>query len=273
MNHTLNRRRLGRSVAVGASFLVAVLLSACAEQPASPPAAPASLQPQPAESPADATAEPAQTASADEPTEATPSETTPSEETPPEPAATETAEVTSCDGVNTVAVSEEVTGQARADALMAQWLRDHPESDWVAEEKAKHDLQPPADNSDLLEGGQAEGHAYGNYTEIDLLTWRRETEKAVAEGSRIFHSADELGSTIAVSCDMCHPDASNTHPETYPKFQVQLGRVALLRDMIDWCVENPVRGEHMDLDGPRMRALEAYILAQRKGVEMNYGKH
>ncbi|MBC8875675.1 MAG: hypothetical protein H8E44_40125 [Planctomycetes bacterium] len=78
---------------------------------------------------------------------------------------------------------------------------------------------------------------------------------------------------MGVSCDMCHPHAANTHPETYPKFQVQLGRVALLRDMIDWCVENPVRGKHMDPDGPTMRALEAYIMAQRQGVPMNYGKH
>jgi len=95
----------------------------------------------------------------------------------------------------------------------------------------------------------------------------------VADGSRIFHDAGALGSTVAVSCDMCHPHASNTHPETYPKFQVQLGRVALLRDMIEWCVENPVRGDHLDPDGPTMRALEAYILSQRKGVPMDYGKH
>ena len=72
--------------------------------------------------------------------------------------------------------------------------------------------------------------------------WRRETVKAVTEGSRVFHSGDELGSQIAVSCDMCHPNAANTHPETYPKFQEQLGRVALLRDMINWCIEHPVRG-------------------------------
>jgi thiosulfate dehydrogenase len=61
----------------------------------------------------------------------------------------------------------------------------------------------------------------------------------VAEGKRIFHDAKALGGTIAVSCDMCHPDASNTHPETYPKFQVQFGRVALLRGMINCCIENP----------------------------------
>ena len=131
---------------------------------------------------------------------------------------------------------------------MDQWKRNHPEANWVAEEKERHALKPPADNSDLLKGGQGKGHTYGNFTERDLLTWARETEKFVAEGSRIFHSADELGSTVAVSCDMCHPHAANTHPETYPKFQVQLGRVALLRDMINWCVENPVRGEQA---GPR----------------------
>ena len=164
-------------------------------------------------------------------------------------------------------------GQPLADSLMDQWKRNHPGDAWVAEEKERHTLKPPADNSDLLKGGQAKGDTYGNFTERDLVTWARETEKFAAEGSRIFHSADELGSTVAVSCDMCHPHAANTHPETYPKFQVQLGRVVLLRDMINWCIENPVRGAKLAPDSPKMRALEAYIMAQRKGVPMNYGKH
>jgi thiosulfate dehydrogenase len=76
-----------------------------------------------------------------------------------------------------------------------------------------------------------------------------------------------------VSCDMCHPHAANTHPETYPKFQSQLGRVALLRDMINWCIEHPLRGKALAADDPRMRAVEAYILAQRKGKTLEYGKH
>ncbi len=85
-------------------------------------------------------------------------------------------------------------------------------------------------------------------------------------------SADELGSSIAVTWDRCHPDGSNTHPETYPKFQQQLGPVALLRDMINWCIEHPVRGEKLAPDDPKMRALEAYIYAQRKGEPLHYGK-
>ncbi len=181
--------------------------------------------------------------------------------------------VGSCDGENTVAVPKGLTGEALAAALMDQWTRDHPEANWVAEQKEKHALPAPADNSHLLKGDQGKGHSYGNYSELDILTWARETEKAVAEGSRIFHSAAELGSTSSVSCDMCHPHASNTHPETYPKFQVQLGRVVLLRDMINWCMENPVRADKLEADSPTMRALEAYIMAQRKGVPMEFGKH
>jgi hypothetical protein len=185
----------------------------------------------------------------------------------------ETVQVGACDGGKAVEVSKDLKGQPLADSLMDQWKRNHPEAKWVAEEKERHTLQPSADNSDLLKGGQAKGDAYGSFTERDLLIWARETEKFAAEGSRIFHSADELGSSVAVSCDMCHPHAANTHPETYPKFQTQLGRVVLLRDMINWCVENPVRGAKLDPDGPAMRALEAYIMAQRKGAAMNYGKH
>ena len=103
--------------------------------------------------------------------------------------------------------------------------------------------------------------------------WAEETARFIAEGNAIFHDAKKLGGTVSMSCDMCHPNASNTHPESYPKFQVQLGRVALLRDMINWCVENPVKGKPMADDDPRMRALEAYIISQRKGTALDYGKH
>jgi len=173
------------------------------------------------------------------------------------------------------AKADEGEGQKVADSHMDQWKRKNPQEvdDWVAAEKERHAIQPPADNSDLLKGGQGEGHTYGQYTERDLLMWARETEKMAVEGSRIFHDATALGSTVAVSCDMCHPDGANTHPETYPKFQPQMGRVALLRDMINWCIQHPVRGERFEPDDPRMRALEAYIYAQRKGTALNYGKH
>ncbi|MGQ9590752.1 MAG: c-type cytochrome [Planctomycetota bacterium] len=181
--------------------------------------------------------------------------------------------VTTCDGGGRAIVPEGARGQPLADALLDQWRRDHPDRDWIEEEKERHELKPPADNSHLLRGDQGTSHTYGQVTERDLVVWARETERFAVEGSRIFHSADLLGSTVGVSCDMCHPHSANTHPETYPKFQVQLGRAVLLRDMINWCIEHPVRGPRLEADDPRMRALEAYILAQRSGATMQYGKH
>jgi thiosulfate dehydrogenase len=176
------------------------------------------------------------------------------------------------ENTNPKAAEKKMQGQEMADALMDQWKRQHPNRDWVVEEKSRHTIVPPADNSDLLKGKQSKGNVYGNITELDLITWNRELEKMVVQGSLVFHDAERLGSTISVSCDMCHPDAANTHPETYPKFQVQMGRVVLLRDMINWCIEQAVRGEVLSTDDPNMRALEAYIIAQRKGVRMNYGR-
>jgi len=185
-----------------------------------------------------------------------------------------------CDGKTTVDIpagmeKTRANGQAVADALMAQWRQKNPGGDWEAEVKRAHPrIPPPADNAEVAAtAGQRDGQIYGRYTERDILVWRRELERTVLEGARVFHDAAALGSTIAVSCDMCHPDAANTHPETYPKFQVQLGRVVLLRDMINWCIEHPLRGTAMAADDPRMRALEAYIYAQRKDTPLAYGKH
>jgi thiosulfate dehydrogenase len=159
----------------------------------------------------------------------------------PSQEASEGIEVRLCDNETTTMMPRETArtkenGMKIAQALMSQWKHKHPERDWVEKEHEKHEIVPPVDNRDLV--GKSQGHTYARITERDVAMWNRELVKFVAEGSRVFHSADELGSQIAVSCDMCHPDASNTHAETYPK----------------------------------MRALEAYIVAQRKGTELQYGK-
>ena len=153
-----------------------------------------------------------------------------------------------------------------------QW-RNSQDTGWMDAERSSHVIKPHFDNHDVLHDGQKAGHTYGNYTEADLLLWKQETERLVLEGSRIFHSDKLLGSTNGVSCDMCHPDGEGTHPQTYPKYQVQLGRAALLQDMMNWCLENPCRGEPMSGDDPRLRAMEAYIWAQASGKTLEYGKH
>lgn len=185
--------------------------------------------------------------------------------------APENVEVLLCDGKTKISVAQGTPGTAIAGSLMAEWMRKNPNANWEAEERERHTLQPAADNAGLI--GQIDGHTYGKITAQDVALWKTETERVATAGSAVFHDAEQLGSTIGVSCDMCHPHAANTHPETYPKFQAQLGRVALLRDMINWCVEHPVRGKALASDDPRMRSMEAYILAQRKGKTLEYGKH
>jgi hypothetical protein len=111
------------------------------------------------------------------------------------------------------------------------------------------------------------------WTERDRLTWEREQKRVVEEGDKLFHDWKALGGTIGISCDMCHPNASNTHAETYPKFQTQIKKVVSIREMINWCIENPMKGKPLALDDPRLIAVEAYMAAQRKGVPLSPGKH
>jgi thiosulfate dehydrogenase len=113
--------------------------------------------------------------------------------------------------------------------------------------------------------------SFSEPTPRELQIWKAELDKLVAEGDRLFHS-DEIG-TNGMACAMCHPHASNTHPETYPKFQAQLKKVALLRDMVNWCILNPLEGQELPENDPRMKALEAYILSQRMEKPIAVGKH
>jgi thiosulfate dehydrogenase len=184
-----------------------------------------------------------------------------------------TVSVLLCDGKTNVTVPEGTPGTTIAGSLMQQWLQKNPNANWEADEREKHTLQPSADNSALIGQPNQQNQTYGTVTAQDVALWKSETERVALAGSAVFHNADELGSTVGVSCDMCHPHAANTHPETYPKYQAQLGRVALLRDMINWCIEHPVRGKPLASDDPKMRAMEAYIYAHRKGKVLEYGKH
>ncbi len=109
------------------------------------------------------------------------------------------------------------------------------------------------------------------FDNADLERWQMEYMAVVEEGEKLFHGG--LGNPNTVSCDQCHPNAANTHPETYPKFQQQLGRVVALWEMINWCLQNPLETEMLAADDPKLIALQAYITEERKGVELEPGKH
>ena len=122
----------------------------------------------------------------------------------------------------------------------------------------------------ILASGMVKGLRADEFTEKDLKKWQADFMDVVNNGEKLFHSA--LGSN-SVSCDMCHPHASNTHPETYPKFQKQIGKVITLFEMVNWCIRNPLEGEPLAADDPKMVALQAYIKYERRGVPLDPGKH
>ncbi len=114
------------------------------------------------------------------------------------------------------------------------------------------------------------GHA-DEFTPEQLASWRQQFMSVVNEGRELWVS-ESLGKN-RLACAQCHPNAANTHPETYPKFQKQLGKVAPLWEMINWCIRNPLEGEDLRADDPRMTALQAYINFERRGVVLEPGKH
>jgi len=190
--------------------------------------------------------------------------------------------VTLCDGETVMSVPGlkpgEVLPPERAKDVAAQmlqaWRRTQGEARWASWAR-----NVPLETAARSGGAEAQAPAAQapaqptKFTARDLQLWQREEKKWIDEGYKAYHNAKALGGTIGISCDMCHPDGSNTHPETYPKFQSQTKKVALLRDMINWCIENPLKGKPLAENDPVLRSVEAYILSTRKGTPLEPGKH
>ena len=156
---------------------------------------------------------------------------------------------------------------------MAQWKAKNPERRLGGRGARRTHTIAARGRQQRRSSATRQGATYGEITQqrrADLEDG--DASAAWSTGSTVFHSGDELGSTIAVSCDMCHPDAANTHPETYPKFQVQLGRVALLRDMINWCIEHPVRGSRSPPTTRACARSRPTSTPSAKGTPLDYGK-
>ena len=99
----------------------------------------------------------------------------------------------------------------------------------------------------------------------------------ITDGAMQIHLAEkDLGvklSRTGMACAMCHPFASDTHPQEFPKFQEQINGFATLRDMINWCIEKPNEGKKIDPESEAMKALEAYIYWSNRGSKLDPGRH
>ena len=100
---------------------------------------------------------------------------------------------------------------------------------------------------------------------------------AVAYGDQLWHTGEggngkhkEL-STNGLGCANCHPDAAATQPESWPKYQTNLGKVGTMREMFNWCMQVVQQGKGYPLDSREMIAMEAYATYMNRGAALNPG--
>ncbi len=106
----------------------------------------------------------------------------------------------------------------------------------------------------------------------DTSKYSSEFEASIQRGEPLFHGGVKVNGS-GVACVQCHPEASNIHAETYPKFQKQLGKVSSLWEMTNWCIENPMEGTAIAADSQDMTDLVAYMTYIRSGLKLAPGKY
>ena len=101
--------------------------------------------------------------------------------------------------------------------------------------------------------------------------------EAVAYGDKLWHTGEGSAgkhkklSTNGLGCANCHPDGAATQPESWPKYQTNLGKVGTLREMINWCIQVVQNGQGYALDSKEMIAMEAYATYMNRGAKLNPG--
>ena len=99
--------------------------------------------------------------------------------------------------------------------------------------------------------------------------------EAVAYGDQLWHTGESGGpsklSTNGLGCANCHPDASATQPQSWPKYQTNLGKVGTMREMFNWCMQVVQQGKGLALDSKEMIAMEAYATYMNRGAKLNPG--
>ncbi len=98
---------------------------------------------------------------------------------------------------------------------------------------------------------------------------KEETDKVIQRGQMLWKDR-QLG-TNGQNCNMCHPGGSATHPETFPKYKQQFGRVATVQEFINWCIVAALRGDSHEIGSDVLTALEAYQAHASRGQIMEIG--
>jgi thiosulfate dehydrogenase len=109
------------------------------------------------------------------------------------------------------------------------------------------------------------------YDKAELADMQKQLLEAVNQGYELWHGSKDSMSTNGLACGNCHPDAAATNPQTFPKFQADLGKVAPMRDMINWCITVVQGGQALDAESPEMVAMEAYAFNMHRGQKIDPG--
>ena len=109
------------------------------------------------------------------------------------------------------------------------------------------------------------------YTKEELADQEKALLTAVDHGRDLWHGSNPSMSGNGLACGNCHPDAAASNPQTFPKFQADLGRVIPLRDMINWCITTPQAGKPLDVNSDDMIAMEAYAFYLYRGKQISPG--
>ena len=109
------------------------------------------------------------------------------------------------------------------------------------------------------------------FTKAELADQNAARLAAVDHGRDLWHGSLGSMQSNGLACGNCHPDAAASNPQTFPKFQADLGKVIPLRDMINWCIMVPQAGTALDVNGDDMVAMEAYAFALYTGKAITPG--
>lgn len=109
------------------------------------------------------------------------------------------------------------------------------------------------------------------FSKAELAAQEQALLASVDHGRDLWHGTKPSMQTNGLACGNCHPDAAASNPQTFPKFQANLGKVVPFRDMVNWCIMVPHQGAALDVNGDDMTAMEAYAFYLHRGVKIAPG--
>jgi thiosulfate dehydrogenase len=109
------------------------------------------------------------------------------------------------------------------------------------------------------------------YTKAELEQQEAKLLVLVDKGRDLWHGSKPEMASNGLACGNCHPDATASNPQTFPKFLPQFNKVVPFREMVNWCIQNPQAGKALDVNGEEMTAMEAYAFYLYRGAPIEPG--